>query len=91
MSRSRPLVELGAHLLRGKGEPPFLVFDCPTCAEAHPIGIHIGPENVDGGGFRVWRAINADDLTKITTDPSILCRTPGCSFHGWIRNGLVTW
>jgi hypothetical protein len=39
-----------------------------------------------------WRASGQQRMETLTTHPSIdQSSTPGCSFHGWIRDGVVTW
>lgn len=73
-------------------------FECPVCVGK--CGHHVlvsfadrslsddqGSQNRDGKPSR-WQATGTciDDLTL---HPSVDC-TPGCSWHGWVKNGEVT-
>ena len=64
-------------------------------------GIRIGVKGCEGA--EVWARINPDfpmwdrlddggeDLSHLTLHPSISDTRCGGSFHGWIRDGWVTW
>lgn len=65
-----------------------LWFDCPICPSGHKIPVAFAENRIFPKP--VWRVENPDDFEKITIHPSINCQ-PSCPFHGWIRNGEVTW
>lgn len=102
-TRRRTLVELRAQLVYldpahpntlphepGPGRTLFGVwFECPACDTGHRIGVAWA----DNPHFpRKWSVIHPTDLHHLTLVPSIDATVSrSCLFHGWIREGVVTW
>lgn len=80
-------------------EPIGIAFWCPACDPTHRIAIPMsacppGQNWLGGADAPRWDgAAPADrDPAKLTISPSIDCSGSGsCTFHGWIRGGVVTW
>jgi hypothetical protein len=105
MSNSRPLVDCSAALIArsDKGlrrpvpwaEAEGVWFECPACNGGHVIAIYWRPRvghTEARPGEALWRLEGGDSLANLTLSPSIHVRA-GCDaqFHGWIKNGQVTW
>lgn len=86
----------------GKPDPEWLhgkivgvSFSCPLCPSGHRIAIPFEECPLEAGwlsgkGVR-WKR-SGDTLENLTAHPSINCDHGGsCKFHGWIKNGEVTW
>lgn len=70
-------------------------FECPGCDGGHQIIIfwrtrpgHSGPTPYEA----LWERPSGESLDSLTLHPSIHVRV-GCEagFHGWVKNGEVTW
>ena len=89
----RPLRELDPFLNEHQ-----IRFTCPACCDdqgrGHMVGVPYGPSGIpyEVGG-PVWEHVSGSTIDDITLSPSINCDTPtsGCTFHGWVRNGIVSW
>lgn len=79
------LSELKPHL--GKAR---LRFNCPACSPTHWVIIAIHPDGkMDDAP--VWEC-KGDTVENLTLNPSLDGTQSGhCKFHGWIKNGEVTW
>jgi hypothetical protein len=77
-----------------------IMFDCPTCDPelAHMIGVPTEAPFYPGGP--VWKmtppcsGTSMPDFDLVTLSPSVDCTksdTNPCSFHGWVRNGIVSY
>ena len=70
-------------------------FVCPSCPCGHRIAIPfqscpIEVSWLQGRDVRWGRS--GETFESLTTNPSINCDHGGpCTFHGWIKNGQVTW
>ncbi len=88
----------------GKTEPDVLWFVCPVCPSGHGIAVSWEAPSLYRGGA-VWKK-SGSTLDDITIEPSINCDVPHqghdedgkpkvypslCKFHGWVKNGQVTW
>lgn len=73
-------------------------FECPKCkgARSHHVLVSFadrglpdvqGSQNREGKPSR-WQA-NGTGVDDLTLHPSVDC-TPGCLWHGWVKNGEVT-
>lgn len=73
-------------------------FQCPVCrgARGHHVLVSFagrgladdqGSQNRDNKPSR-WR-VSGTGIDDLTLEPSVDC-TPGCPWHGWVRNGEVT-
>jgi len=67
------------------GEDNCLFFTCPACNDGHSIRVSFYE-----GARVVWKK-EGDTLDDLTVSPSINCTRSGCKFHGWIKNGVVSW
>lgn len=70
-----------------------LFFICPACEKHHSIRVSISEEGKgnDKWGSPIWKR-TGDSVDNLSIHPSINCSVGGsCKFHGWIKNGIVTW
>lgn len=70
-----------------------LFFQCPACEMRHSIRVPMSPEGIgkDRWGSPIWKR-TGETAETLTISPSINCSSPGgCKFHGWIKNGVVSW
>lgn len=69
----------------------ILYFTCPVCPNGHGIVVSWVPPSLFLSGA-IWKK-TGDSIDNITIHPSINCATKGssCMFHGWVRNGKVSW
>lgn len=66
-------------------------FDCPACPTSHCIMVFWKP-NQDWDGGHNWSVAGGPGFDNLTLSPSIDGTVGGgCKFHGWVRNGQVTW
>lgn len=77
------------------GPPVGVSFECP-CEECggHRISIPFEgtPPEFNWMVDKIAWGRTGETLDSLTINPSIDCSgTPSCSFHGWIKNGEVTW
>jgi len=86
VGNKRNLSELDPHIDKGQ-----LRFDCPACPEKHHILIRVTEDqSVYDTDPHCWKI--SGKLPNITTHPSINSAHKGdCGFHGWVKNGEVTW
>lgn len=92
MSNARKLVDLDPMWARDAAQDiTGVIFQCPCCDDGHYIEAHwAGPSPFPSGAM--WRLESAPDFALLTLSPSIdLTRTSNCTFHGWVRDGVVTW
>jgi len=79
-----------------KAEADQIWFECPACDTGHYIRIAIEPSGKIRDGEPVWKH-SGTTFEDLTITPSINCVPKGkkypksCAFHGWIREGIVTW
>ena len=69
-----------------------LMFDCPVCTgtAAHSIAVTFEAPSLFPSGA-IWKCLD-DNQNTFTVSPSIDCdRGDGCSFHGFVENGVVRW
>lgn len=90
---SIPLVELDPHWFQRNGRAEGVVFDCPACVEpkrGHAIGVTWCAPSIHTSGA-VWK-VDRLCFGNMTLTPSINCdHGNGCTFHGFVTNGIVTW
>jgi len=67
-------------ILDGDGMQVGISFDCPTCLDAHRHRF-VWDERWNRSGR---------EFHTLTITPSIDA-TPFCTFHGWIKQGVVRW
>ena len=74
-----------------KGSNEVLMFVCPICKSGHMIMVVWKPPTIHTSGA-IWKK-TGDNIENITIRPSINCDTEEstCKFHGWVKNGTVTW
>jgi hypothetical protein len=87
-----PLAQLHPRWMR-RNKTAFR-FDCPVCSSPHHIAVATSAPSLSPTGY-IWTHVGGDDFTNLTVNPSINCDVPElktrCKFHGFIRNGMVSW
>jgi hypothetical protein len=67
-----------------------LMFDCPACDRSHSIAVTFEPPSLFPSGA-LWKCTD-DNPDTFTVTPSINCdHGHGCTFHGFVTKGVVTW
>lgn len=67
-------------------------FRCPACPKEKLHVISVGWKDKEvWGRSPLWEKSGGDTFETLVLDPSIDGTKGGCSFHGWVRNGSVTW
>lgn len=94
MSGRKPLRELDGEIFSRAENPTskdMLWFTCPICTNGHGIAVTWEPPSLYPSGA-IWSK-TGETVDDITIHPSISCEGPGspCTFHGWVKNGVVTW
>lgn len=85
---------LEAEFIQEGDQPGAVRFWCPACPRAHAIIVPWVEETRARlvPTYPLWQAVGVASLDTLTVSPSIDATKSGaCLFHGWIRNGLVTW
>ena len=94
----KPLSELEGEIMSVQGRPIrndclfFVCPVCPVCTDGHGIMISFEKPSIVDKGF-VWTKVSGSSIADITINPSINCDVDnsGCKFHGWVKEGKVTW
>jgi len=91
MSNLVSLEKLEGEMIRyNERSDKVLRFVCPKCDSGHSILVNFElPPIYDSGA--VWN--KSGDISNLSVTPSINCDFPdsSCKFHGWIKDGNVTW
>jgi hypothetical protein len=100
----KALSDLYGEIVSFQGRPnkgDILLFQCPLCPSGHMIAVPWMPPAIHTSGC-VWQKTGST-IEDITISPSINCDVPGkdpetgeaipsdCKFHGWVKNGKVSW
>lgn len=82
------LKDLEPELDEEKGD---LWFTCPICKN-HSIAVSWKLPSYHQNGTYLWRKTGTS-VDDISLEPSINLDLDGstCKFHGWVKNGEVTW
>jgi hypothetical protein len=103
----KTLRELSGEIVSIKGRPQqddCLFFTCPICRDdrgeliGHGIMVSwLPPSLYEGGRGALWSRTGST-IDDISISPSINCDVPcedgspsPCKFHGWVKDGKVTW
>ena len=89
-----PLIDLDPEWHRNPGltNRVGIWFRCPVCTGAH-AGHSLLVTWAENTIHKIHWDKTGDTFETLTLSPSINCKhsDDGCQFHGFVKNGLVTW
>ncbi len=89
----RKLTELDPAWVAEDGQRVGVSFECPADDGAHGIGVpFVKCDWSEGNDSKaVWQK-TGETFEDLSLSPSIDCTKSGyCKFHGWVKNGIVSW
>lgn len=72
-------------------EADGVIFRCPICANGHAVLCWLqgrGVPDDESPGPGRWHA-TGNTIDDLTLSPSVHLNSPGCGWHGYVRNGIA--